>query len=63
MKNKKISVVLPCLNEEKTILHCINSATSGINKSNLKKLLDVPMVATAIAQSFFESIAGAKRKN
>ena len=36
MKNKKISVVLPCLNEEKTILHCINSATSGINKSNLK---------------------------
>ena len=33
------------------------------NKANLKKLLDVPMAATAIAQAFFESIAGAKRKN
>jgi len=33
------------------------------NKANLRKLLDIPTVATAIAQSFFESISGAKRKN
>tara|TARA_Y100001938_G_scaffold46056_1_gene64021 strand:+ start:357 stop:509 length:153 start_codon:yes stop_codon:yes gene_type:complete len=32
-------------------------------KANLKKLLDVPMVAGAIAKAFFDSIAGAKRKN
>ena len=29
----------------------------------IKQLLDVPMVATAIANSFFDSIAGAKRQN
>ena len=33
------------------------------NKASLRELLDIPTVATAIAQSFFESIAGAKRKN
>ena len=32
-------------------------------QSKLKQLLDVPMVATAIASSFFDSIVGAKRKN
>ena len=31
--------------------------------STLKQLIDVPMVATAIATAYFESIAGAKRKN
>ena len=33
------------------------------SQAKLKQLLDVPMVATAIATSFFDSIAGAKRKN
>ena len=33
------------------------------SQSKLKQLLDVPMVATAIATAFFDSIAGAKRKN
>ena len=33
------------------------------SQSKLKQLLDVPMVATAIATSFFDSIAVAKRKN
>ena len=32
-------------------------------KPNLNKLLDVPMVAGAIAKAFFDSIAGARRKN
>ena len=33
------------------------------SQSKLKQLLDVPMVATAIAKSFFDSIVGAKTKN
>ena len=33
------------------------------SQSKLKQLLVVPMVATAIAASFFDSIVGAKRKN
>ena len=33
------------------------------SQAKLKQLLDVPMVATAIATSFFDSIAGAARKN
>ena len=33
------------------------------SQAKLKQLLDVPMVATAIATAFFDSIAGAKRKN
>lgn len=35
MNKIDISVVLPCLNEEKTILHCINKANNGIEKSKL----------------------------
>lgn len=35
MNKTNISVVLPCLNEEKTILHCINNANNGIKESNL----------------------------
>jgi hypothetical protein len=31
----EISVVLPCLNEEKTILYCIEKAQIGIKKSGL----------------------------
>ena len=33
------------------------------SQAKLKQLLDVPMVATAIATGFFDSIVGAKRKN
>jgi len=33
------------------------------SQSNLKQLLEVPMVATAIGTAFFESYTGAKRKN
>jgi len=33
------------------------------SQAKLKQLLDVPMVATAISKAFFDSIAGAKRKN
>lgn len=33
------------------------------SEGNRDKLLDVPMVAVAIGMSFFESLAGAKRKN
>ena len=36
MNKIDISVVLPYLNEEKTILHCINKANNGIEKSKLK---------------------------
>ncbi len=32
-KNKTISIVLPCLNEENTIEHCIRQAFEGIEKS------------------------------
>ena len=32
-------------------------------KANLKKLVDVPMVAGAIARAFFEALNGGKRKN
>jgi glycosyltransferase involved in cell wall biosynthesis len=35
MKDKTISVVLPCLNEQNTLLHCIEKAFVGINKSGL----------------------------
>ena len=33
------------------------------SKVALSQLVDVPLVATAIATAFFDSIAGAKRKN
>ena len=33
------------------------------SQAKLKQLLEVPMVATAIGKAFFNSIAGAKRKN
>ena len=33
------------------------------SQAKLKQLLEVPMVATAIGTAFFDSIAGAKRKN
>ena len=36
MENNKISVVLPCLNEEKTIEYCIQQAFTGIRKSGLQ---------------------------
>ena len=32
-------------------------------KTNLKKLVDTPMVAGAIARAFFEALNGGKRKN
>jgi hypothetical protein len=35
MKDKTISVFLPCLNEQNTLLHCIEKAFVGINKSGL----------------------------
>jgi len=35
MENNLISVILPCLNEEKTILYCIEKANIGIAKSGL----------------------------
>ena len=36
MNNLSISVVLPCLNEENTILYCIEKAKTGINNSGLE---------------------------
>tara|TARA_R100000742_G_C4240628_1_gene60396 strand:- start:250 stop:591 length:342 start_codon:yes stop_codon:yes gene_type:complete len=33
------------------------------SRTALQQLVDVPMVATCIATAYFESIAGAKRKN
>ena len=36
MDDLKISVVLPCLNEEKTIEYCINEALEGIKLTGLK---------------------------
>lgn len=36
MNNLSISVVLPCLNEENTILYCIEKAKAGINNSGLE---------------------------
>ena len=33
------------------------------SQSSLQQLVDVPMVATAIATAYFDSLSGAKRKN
>ena len=33
--DKKLSIVLPCLNEEKTIQYCIQQAQEGIKKTGL----------------------------
>ena len=33
------------------------------SQKTLDQLVDVPMLATAISKAFFESLAGAKRKN
>ena len=40
-----------------------NGEEIKFSQTNLQKLVDVPMAATSIAEAFFNSIAGAKRKN